>query len=156
MRKKPLSNSVWAKSYRERYAKDFIFRESEKERMRDRYEKKPKVKQDFITIDGVQYIGSTRYAKIAGISRYLLYRLIKDNVIVPDRIIESSSRYLFLESNAYLFRDYLHKFIKNRALETFERYDALKLKAFLRKYSGKYDPEKRIFINNSVTQTEKM
>lgn len=156
MRKKPLSNSAWAKNYRERYANDFLFRESEKQRMRDSYKQKPKVKQDYITIDEVQYVGTTRYAKIAGLHIKLLYRLIKDNVIVPDYRIESSKRYLFLESNAYLFRDYLHKFIKNRALETFERYDALKLKAFLRKYSGKYDPEKRIFINNSVTQTEKM
>lgn len=150
MRRKQLSNTAWAKNYRERYANDFLFRESEKQRMKERYINKPRVKQDYVTINDVKYIGTTRYAKIAGISKSLLYRLIKENIIVPDRIIESSNRYLFLESNAFLFRDYLHKFIKNRSLETFERYDALKLKAFLRKYNGLYDAENKIFIDKNV------
>ena len=145
MRNRPLSNSDWARDYRERYRNDPDFRESEKRRVRNRYQKKPKV--DVFEIDGKRYINSRTFMQITGLNRSLFYRLKKDKVIKPAKQIKKNKRYLFVESDAYLFKDFLHTFIINPSFSTIEKYDIKKLRDFLDKNREKYDFKNKCFID---------
>lgn len=152
----PKSTIPWVTAYRERYRTDEAFREAEKARVRARY---TPATNEFILEDGREFIGSKKFCQIAGISKSLLYALIRDKIIPYERT-NRSKRYLFLEADAHLFRDFLPRYLKNKGFVTFERYDIHRLTKFLHDYSGLYDYENRILKEkipeNTVTQLEKM
>lgn len=144
MRTRELSNDPWAVEQRNKYRNDPNFRESEKQRARAKYEKKPKYEKH--DIEGSVYITAKLFCSITGLKKDLLYRLIRDKVVIPHKRIKSSRKYLFLESDAYLYRDFADRFLESPQLNTIERYNLRELKQFLWKNSGKYLPETQTFL----------
>lgn len=143
--------------YTKRYREDEEFREKEKARCRARYTKKEKT--DYYVENGVEYINAKRYCEITGISRRLLYKLINDEIIQAKRN-KNNNRYLFLECDAYLFRDFLPNFLVFPFFTTFEKYDFNGLRDFLIKNKGNYNYKNGVFLDEKpdkiVTQFEKM
>ncbi|WP_129356214.1 hypothetical protein [Solidesulfovibrio carbinolicus] len=104
-------------------------------------------------MNGVEYINSKKFKEITGISNHLIHALTKENII-PHKRNPKNNRLLFLEADAYLFRDHLDDYIINPGFKTFEKYDHLKLKQHLFKYSGLYDYKNGIFITNKDENKE--
>lgn len=135
MRKK-LSNTEHATRLRELYRSDPLYRLGQLEKARkqhqETYVKKPKLKE--FVIDGVTYIKTPEFAKIANLAIGVLKRLINDGIVTVRATIQSSGHRLLLKSDAELIAKNLHRFIVNPSFCNIEKYDRLKLKQFLKEH----------------------
>lgn len=129
-----LSNTEHAVRLRELYRSDPLYRlgQLEKSRayQRENYVKRPKLKE--FNIDGIIYVKTPEFAKIANLAIGVLKRLINDGIVTVRATIKSSGHRLLLKSDAELIAKNLHRFIVNPSFCNIEKYDRLKLKQFLK------------------------
>lgn len=135
------SNKPEAIEGRNRYRSDPSYREYKKQKAKERYVKKTKA--NIIIVNDVTYITTKKFCEIANIKRHFLYDLVEDGVVLPHKQIKSDRRYLFHESDAYMYRDFLHEFLEFPELQNFLRYNKQKLKRFMNENTGKYDYKNR-------------
>lgn len=138
--RKKLSQHPATVEYRTRYQNDPDFREAEKARVRARYVPRPRLTT--YTIEGRIFVNVKRCAEILGVSpnqlRYLLY-----TKVIPSGTRLSNKQYVFSMDNVLLIKENLFRFLDRPELQTIERYNLRKFKAFLACNWNKYTPPNR-------------